>query len=740
MNDQETLQQTLTMAQAVLAVLEQQAAGYTKLTVPAHLVIQLEEKRKEVASLEARLSQLEGRRLDTLPDNLPRRPEIFVGREEEVRRCLETLSPDERGWGVTIDGIGGIGKTALALEVAHQAKDRAGFDAYLFITAKTSRLTPDGVRAETLALTSLDAFIREFALGLGERGVAEIPDALERRRALLDALRGRRVLLIWDNLETLTEDERDRISEFLRRLPGVNKAIVTSRRRTGESAVTIRLDRLSEEAAFGLMDEVAQRHARVRAEMRHASTDLRRAIYETSGGNPLALHWTLGLVSQKGYTLAGALDRLRDAARSQDLYAFLFADAARDLAESDQKILTALAYFHTPANLAALADATGLVRTEVEVALERLVTLSLVNDLAGGRYGLHPLTRTYVRAALGEGSQVVQAVLGGVTLEPQARRTALRHWVDYAREYGGDHKDAYQTFDRLEIEWPNLEAATRELRDMAGLPGHVQDEEAARMLNDLARTLRTFLWFRGYWEERVRLSEWAYRAMTAVDDWGEAGWRAYDAAFIHHYRAETNRAAAWADRMAQAMEQGGVRRGQAAATRMRGLVAQQRGEPGDLDEAERLFTEALTAYRDLGEETDQAILLNDLGGVVLARQDYDHAEGYYREALALAEKIGNKEYQASFIGSLGTLALTRGRPAEARQWFERELLLAQEVGQQDLVAQAQDGLARVLEKEGHPAEALPLAEAALQIYEQLRDLRLNWTRELVGRLREKVEG
>jgi tetratricopeptide (TPR) repeat protein len=732
MDDREPLQQTLTMARAVLAVLEQQAAGFGALHIPAHLKIELEEKRKEVASLEARLSQLEGRRPATLPDNLPRRPEIFVGREEEVRRCLGALSPDERGWGVTIDGIGGIGKTALALEVAHQAKEQAGFDAYLFASAKTSRLTADGVRAETLALTPLDAFIREFALGLGERGVAEIPDATERRRALLEALRGRRALLIWDNLETLTKDERDGISEFLRRLPGVNKAIITSRRRTGESALTLRLDRLSEEAAFGLMDKLAHRNARVRAELRHAGIELRRALYEASGGNPLALHWILGLVSQKGYTLTAALDRLRDAARSQDLYGFLFADAARDLAETDRKTLTALAYFHTPASQAALADATKLVQTEVEVALERLVTLSLVNDLAGGRYGLHPLTRTYVRAALGEGSQVTRAILDEVALDPQARRNALRHWVDYAREYGGD---AYRTFDRLEAEWPNLEAAATELRDIGRAARSLRDEQAARMLNDLADALRTFLWFRGYWEERVRLSDWAYRAMAALDDWPNAGWRAYDVAWIHYNRAETDQASAWADRMAEAMEQGGTRRDQAAATRMRGTVAEQRG---DLDEAQRLYTEALAAYRDLGEEADQASVLNDLGGVARGRKDYDRAEGYYGQALAIDEKRGDKEGQATRSSNLGLLALDRGRPAEAREWYERALHLAQQVGRQDLVADAQWGLARVLEEQGRFAEALALAEAALEIYERLRHRDLELTRGLVARLREKV--
>jgi tetratricopeptide (TPR) repeat protein len=256
MEERTNLEQMLSTAQMILAVLEQQAAGYTNLTIPAHLKVELEKKRQEVASLEARLSQLQGHQPANLPDNLPRYNDVFVGRKLEIERCLEALSPEERGWGVTIDGIGGMGKTALALEVAHFARKQAMFDAYLFASAKTTWLTAEGVREETLSLSSLDSSCREFARVLGQAEIVKMTDAKERRRALLDALRGRRTLLVWDNLETLNQEERDMIAEFVRKLPNPNKAIITSRRRTGESALTIRLDRLSEAEALAIAEKI----------------------------------------------------------------------------------------------------------------------------------------------------------------------------------------------------------------------------------------------------------------------------------------------------------------------------------------------------------------------------------------------------------------------------------------------------------------------------------------------------
>ncbi|WP_238846254.1 ATP-binding protein [Nostoc edaphicum] len=277
MDNQEALQRTLNRARRALQIIEEEKASYG-IRVPVDLQIELEEKQKEVTSLEARLSQLQGKRSENLPDNLPRYNDVFVGRKQEIARCLEALSPEERGWGVTIDGIGGMGKTALALEVAHLAREQALFDAYLFVSAKTTRLSTEGVREETLALSSLDSFCREFSKRLGQTDIVKMNDATERRRALLDALRGRRTLLIWDNLETLNSEERDMIAEFLRKLPTPNKAIITSRRRTGESAVTIRLDRLLEAEALELMREKGRSHPRLAQELNAIKPEILTAL------------------------------------------------------------------------------------------------------------------------------------------------------------------------------------------------------------------------------------------------------------------------------------------------------------------------------------------------------------------------------------------------------------------------------------------------------------------------------
>ncbi|MCC5658068.1 tetratricopeptide repeat protein [Nostoc sp. XA010] len=734
MDNQEPLQRTLNRARRALQIIEEEKASYG-IRIPPDLVIELEEKQKEVTSLEARLSQLQGQRPESLPDNLPRYNDVFVGRKQEIARCLEALSPEERGWGVTIDGIGGMGKTALALEVAHLAREQALFDAYLFVSAKTTWLSAEGVREETLALSSLDSFCREFAKGLGQTDIVKMTDATERRRALLDALRGRRTLLIWDNLETLNAEERDMIAEFVRKLPTPNKAIITSRRRTGESAVTIRLDRLLEAEALELMTEKGRSHPRLAQELNATKPEILTALYEASGGNPLALDWTLGQVADKGYSISVALERLRNAAKSPDLYGFLFADAAQTLSGNDRTVLCALVVFLTPAKTSALADATDLAITEIQVSLERLVTLSLVNDLDGERFGLHPLTRTYILAAVDGTDTVGTAPLSGIRFDSAAQRKVLRYWVDFAQKYGGEDKDAYQTHDNLEAEWQNLEGVATTLWEMAGIPGTQKDQQAAQMLIDLENALSNFLRFRGYWDEWVRLAEWRYQAGKALDQWSDAGWGAYHVAWIQCQRADTDRTASSADQMKEMMEQGGNFEDKAFSTRVQGVIAEQRQ---DWAEAERLYQEALVIYRKLGNEKREAIVLTDLGRFGRSQGQYDRAESYFKQGLVIEEKLGNKEKQADSYGHLGLLALNRNRPTEARPLYQRELALAQELGQQNSVAHAQSGLARVLEEEGRYAEALPLAQAALEIRERLRSRNLDFLRQLVERLQRKV--
>jgi tetratricopeptide (TPR) repeat protein len=660
-----------------------------------------------------------------MPDNLPRRASFF-GRDKEMDTVLRALSPEDRTWGVLVDGIGGIGKTALAVEAAHRCKEKGLFDAFIFVSAKQNILDPSKIRELTPVARTLDEFLNETARVLGQTGIPQLAgDA--KRRALLDALRGIRVLLIYDNLETLSKDEQEAMADFLRELPEGCKAIITSRRRGGEGAVWLRLEKLEWDAARQIIEEEAKKAARLSDKLQRAGEARWQELYDTTGGSPLALAHTLGLMRVRAsLTFDGALEMLRGNL-DEDLQKFVFQEARKELTTNDEAALRALSFFVPSTAFEAWMDVAKLSRNALETTIDRLSALSLVDVLAGEeRYALHPLTRNFVRDELLADAQI-------------ARETGLRfagYWAAYAQRYGGTH---YKTFNLIEAEWVNLDAAAEWLWQTARVQGeNVGDRDAARIMNDFVKALCDgggALFFVGRWDENLQLNARAYEAIRALDDWSAAGWRAHQVAWIHLHRASTDEAARWSDRCAEAWARGGSKHEQATVTRMRGLVAQQQN---DYDDAERLLQDALTIWHDLKMDQDITSVLNDLGELEHERKHYDAAERYYHEALTLTEKSEWKEDIAIQYSNLGLLAFDREQWAEAREWFEKELPLAREIGRKDLIADAQYGLSRAHEAEGRPDLALPLAQEALVIYERLHHRDLPLTRELVERLKEKT--
>ena len=108
----------------------------------------------------------------TIYHNLPQPDyERFVGRKPELAQVQELLSPTARHFAITIDGIGGIGKSALALEVAHRYHRDFGklpqaerFEAIIWATAKQSLLTAQGLITRSQSLRTLDDIYTTIAV------------------------------------------------------------------------------------------------------------------------------------------------------------------------------------------------------------------------------------------------------------------------------------------------------------------------------------------------------------------------------------------------------------------------------------------------------------------------------------------------------------------------------------------------------------------------------------------------
>jgi tetratricopeptide (TPR) repeat protein len=320
----------------------------------------------------------------------------FIGREEEVQQLCNLISTSSRHFLVTIDGIGGIGKSALALEVAHmflrgseEIPETERFAAIIWITAKERELSASGIIARRLNIRTLRDIFITISIALKREDITRT-DFENQLELVRGALTQQRTLLIIDNLEAIYDES---VLEFLRDLPDPTKAIITTRHRI-DVAFPMRLVGLPFDDAKSLISQECQKKG-VTALSREESTKL----YDRTGGVPLALVWSISQLSA-GYSIEVLMQRLSQP--NNDIAKFCF-DGVVDLIRSSDayRLLLAAALFSADVTREAVGIVAGFERDLLsrDEGLVKLETLSLINR-TNGRYGLLPLTRQFALAEL----------------------------------------------------------------------------------------------------------------------------------------------------------------------------------------------------------------------------------------------------------------------------------------------------------------------------------------------------
>ncbi|MEZ4707550.1 MAG: NB-ARC domain-containing protein [Caldilineaceae bacterium] len=329
----------------------------------------------------------------------------LIGIRERVDElCTQLAHPDE-SWIISIEGIGGIGKTTLAGETARSAiRHDTSWENLAWITVRrTEFMASDAV--ENKSILTVGQLLEQLYVQL----VAPTPPPSMDNAQLLATLehyvRHHKCLIVIDNLERLADIEL--LLPTLRRLIRPSKFILTSRHSFYAEGDVFHaaLDELSQENALAL----------VRAEAR--STNLPTVattadaqllpIYETAGGNPLALRLIVGQLHVFG--LHQVLMDLKEV-RSQSaekLYTFIFRRAWDHLSEAARCLFVAM-IFTTPdgdtlEELTELCRGEGpdatLTSADLRSGLTQLVTLNLVEsrgDLFERRFTIHNLTRSFL--------------------------------------------------------------------------------------------------------------------------------------------------------------------------------------------------------------------------------------------------------------------------------------------------------------------------------------------------------
>jgi predicted ATPase len=613
-----------------------------------------------------------------IPNNLPHQATSFVGRDIEIDEVEGFLAKARL---VTLLGMGGLGKTRLALQVA----------------AERLSQFPDGAWFIDLAPLRDEALVIPHILQV--LGAPQEPDRPP-LQSLCSHLRGRRTLLLIDNCEHLLRITSNMVAAVLQAAPHV-RLLATSREALhvpGEQSYPLRPlpvpARGATGSAVGLSPAVQLFVDRARQhkpsfELGPAETPVVAELVERLEGIPLALE--LAAARIRVLPVAEINSRLKDRykiltggarvlqERQQTLRALV--DWSYDLLDPrEQCTLARLGIFVGGFDLAAAEAVCGddpLAPEDMLDLLGSLVEKSLVmldeHDEVG-RYRMLETIRDYASEKL------VQS--GGLDA------VALRH-CDY---YFARAKEARKGMlgpeqavwiRRTETDLDNLRAATA-----LALGGGADAFVAVK----LAVAMQTFWTLRGYASEGRRVIRDAL-ALPAIQDSDLAqAWALYVGASL----AESQSDHAEARQMLETCLT--LRRKlenpvDIAATLSTLALARLQG--GDAEGARAAEEEALALFRQIGDQYGEAIGLLHLGQIAIYLGEHEVARGHVDASLAIARKIKHQELEGAGQLELGELAMAVEDAAEAERWFKRSLTVCREAADKRGEANAEHALGRV---------------------------------------------
>ncbi|MCC9074593.1 ATP-binding protein [Litorilinea aerophila] len=379
-------------------------------------------QRQAIEKLVMLAEEMEREQLARQPD-LPRaapedvrtmaqlRLDLIVGRERlfgvevPLRTLLRQLQQPDPPYLYLIEGIGGIGKTALAAAAVRQLLADGHLQMLAWVTAQQQRLRLDGhletVPNPTVTVEAVMAALVDQLLPPDEHPV---PFTLERAlaplRARLDENPG---VVVVDNLETI--DEVQSLLPVLRALAGPTRILLTSRFHppTDTPYHVLHLTELGSRDALALV----RYQARVAGipELADLSPSHFEPIYAVVGGNPLALRLLVGQCRYQHLeaVLQGLADVQGEAA--EQLYEYLYAQAWEHLETLERKLLLSMVLVPPAgADLEYIAVISELPESAVRAGLFHLVDLSLVehrrNALDQSVYSIHSLTRNFLHTQI----------------------------------------------------------------------------------------------------------------------------------------------------------------------------------------------------------------------------------------------------------------------------------------------------------------------------------------------------
>jgi DNA-binding SARP family transcriptional activator/tetratricopeptide (TPR) repeat protein len=650
-----------------------------------------------------------GRQLSrtALPDTLPPEMVEFVGRDEELSLLIQPPGDGPRI--SVIEGMAGVGKTALAIHAARTAAAQYPDGTFYlnFHTHDPGLPTLDAAEALHRLLRMLTA------------PATRIPDAIGEGTALLRAqLSRRRAIVILDDAAG-----PEQIQPLLPS-SGQSLFLITTRRTLsglpGVDALT--LDVLPMADAIALFRRVA-------GQSRAHDEDAAATAVQLCGRLPLAIQLAAGrLAHDYPPRLADLIEELSqspvptpDAASPQVMSAF---DVSyRSLEPDHQRFFRRLGVSPCASiSLAAAAALGGVTLPEAQQALAALLDHHLLARAPGAQFRFHDLIREYaaLRATREDSeperrravSRLLNYYLSAAdqadqVLHPFRRRMPVLVSRPAPATPALSAKDG--AADWLESEWRNILQAAQ----------YAGRHEWKQKCADLIHVLGGFLEARAYWDEAITAHTLAVQAGRDLVDPARVAQASLELSEVCQQIGRHDTALPLAEEAMEIYRSLGDQRGVAQALDQVGLAHQRAGRSR---ESLAYFTEARALYGGAEDPHGVADTLSHSGIASWQLGRYRGAMEILREALEMYRAAGDQRGEAKTLNNLGRMQLNFGYHRDALDGYQKALEIFREIGVAQSEAILYHNIGALYYYKGSYDEGLAAYRRALAIYREIGDL------------------
>ncbi len=627
------------------------------------------------------------------PTNLPTALTPLVGRERELAQLSERLlNPDCHL--LTLTGVGGVGKTRLALELGKRAR-------YSF---------PDGVYWVSLAeIETVDALPHAIA------NVLQTPlrGAQEPVQELANRLNEQEMLLILDNFEHLLCGAT-MLAAWIRVAP-MSVFLVTSRhplRLQAEDVFHVPglsyppADKTRQAGHFDAVRLFVECARRTNSSLEFGEESLKNAarICQLVEGLPLPIElaaaWTRRLpLSQIIEKIQAGLDVYTtswpDLPERHRSLRSTFEQSWRLLSVEEQQVLARLSVFRGSFSQQASKEVTEATNQN----LLALLDASLLQRQTAERFSLHSVVRQFAWEKLNhEGKSM--------------RSRHARYYASFLQQCFPliISDEQVNVLHRIEADWDNVAAAWN---------WAIRQQDTA-LLADMLRPLHLYLEVRGHYALGIELFTRAAEALAEADNAAllRHQLRTIQAIFMitkgDHDMAETL--------LLEGLEffqSQGEREEEAFVLQHLGYLEYHRG---NFPAAQTILEEALEKYYSLENACGISDTLNLLGLVLYMMGDYERAEALSRESLALYQEIGAPGGMGKRYNNLALVKQARGDYAQAQLFYTQAMACWEDIDYPLGKAIAHNNLGLLMEAQGKYEEALLHYEQGMEVCQHLNHL------------------